>query len=132
MAEPWPTNEVEVVVGLDSSFNFLNFAGAEPATLQLSVNERSAICFSLDESLLGAGWRFQEEPIIVRNDYGVNFSSYMFADNTFEGEPAPYTKFWIIFECARYGVYEYSLQMLDRHKQKITLDPKIKNGTGEP
>jgi hypothetical protein len=70
--------------------------------------------------------------MIVRNDYGVNFSSYMWADNIFEGEPAPETKFRIIFECSRYGQYEYSLLMLDRHKQKITLDPKIKNGTGEP
>jgi hypothetical protein len=56
----------------------------------------------------------------------------MWADNIFEGEPAPETKFRIIFECSRYGQYEYSLLMLDRHKQKITLDPKIKNGTGEP
>lgn len=133
MTEPWPTNEIEVVVGLDSSFNFMNFVDpTSPVTMQLSVHERTALVFKLDQSLLEAGWRFQDEPIIIRNDYGVNFSSYMWAENIYEGEPAPFTKFKIIFECARYGMYEYSLLMLDRHRQKITLDPKIKNGTGEP
>ena len=133
MTEPWPTNEISVVVGIDDNLNFMNFANpSAPTTLLLSVNERSAITFTLHDSLLGSGWMFQDEPIIVRNDYGVNFSSYMWAENSYEGEPAPATKFRIIFECSRYGLYEYSLLMLDRHKQKITLDPKIKNGTGEP
>jgi hypothetical protein len=133
MIEPWPTLEIEVVVGIDPSLNFMNFVDPDDLkTLQLNVNERCAITFVLHSSLLGNGWRFQDEPMTVRNDYGVNFSSYMWAEHTFEGEPAPYTKFRMVFECARYGLYEYSLHMLDRHRQKITLDPKIKNGTGEP
>ena len=131
MAQTWPEATENVVIGLDDAFNFMNYADpSNPQTLRLTVKERSTIIFSFTEKLLNAGWSFQDPPFVVRNDYGVNFSSYTWVDNTFESEPAPDTKYKVVFECDRLGEYEYSIKMQDRHGQKITLDPKISNGAG--
>ena len=133
MAEAWPTKVIDVVIGIDDAFNFMNYVDPhKPVRLRLEVHERCVLRFTLSERLLTAGWQFQDEPIVIRKDYGVNFSSYMWVENEFQGEAAFNSRFEVVFECARYGEYEYSLLMLDRHRQKISLDPKIQNGTGLP
>jgi len=131
MTEPWPVSETHVVLGIDDSFNFMNFVDpANPVRLQLTLTERSTLVFTLSNALLASGWRFQEDPIRIRADYGMNFSSYTWCDYEFEGEDIDFARFKMVCECTRLGEYEYSLLMRDRHRQKITLDPKIKNGTG--
>ena len=132
MTEPTPRKIVELVIGLDDRFNFMNFADpANPTRLKLDLRERCELVFVLSPQLIDAGWTFQRRPIKVADDYGVNFSSYVWV-NEWPGR-AVYperTCFKIIYECARMGVYTYSLFMLDAHEQKIDLDPDVENGAG--
>lgn len=132
MSEPIPQRNVEIVIGLDESFSFVNKSGpsGEPLSLRLDLKDRSILSFSLDEKLLRAGWRFQRMPIEIRRDYGVNFSSHIWREHELDGKVVPFTKFDIIYECNRLGEYEYSLFLTDRHGQGIDLDPKIENGGG--
>lgn len=132
MSDPLPAKSAPIVIGLDEAFSFVNTWGAsgEPLDLRLDLSERCTLQFSLDEKLVRAGWRFQRMPIEIRRDYGVNFSSYIWRENTVDGKTTPFTRFDIIYECNRLGEYEYSLFMTDGHGQGIDLDPKIENGGG--
>jgi hypothetical protein len=131
MTEPTPDKVVELVIGLDPNFNFMNFYDPEaPTRLNLDLNERCELVFTLSDQLINAGWTFQSRPIEIARDFGVNFSSYVWLPWEHEGEPAPRSRFKIIYECARMGIYSYSLFMLDGQKQKIDLDPDIENGAG--
>jgi hypothetical protein len=116
---------------LDSNFNFVNVADpANPTRLKLDLSERCELVFTLSDQLVRAGWLFQERPIGFVDDYGVNFSSYIWVDHEFEGQLVPRTSFKIIFECLRMGIYTYSLFMTDSFGQNLDLDPKIENGAG--
>jgi hypothetical protein len=135
VTEPTPTKYVEIVIGIDhkDNFNFMNFADPKhPVPLSLDLSERCELFFRLSDELIKAKWTFQSRPIKVNDDYGVNFSSYLWVTTGPKGVAmAPHTSFKIIYECARMGIYTYSLFMLDAHKQKITLDPDVQNGAGQ-
>ena len=131
MKEPTPTRVVELVIGIADNINFMNVLDpANPAPLSLDLSERCELVFRLSDTLVDAGWNFQRRPISIRDDFGVNFSSYVWVTQWLDGPLAPHSCFKIIYECARMGEYEYSLFMTDAHGQSITLDPKIENGTG--
>lgn len=131
MTEPTPTRIVELVIGIDDNLNFMNVVDpANPTRLSLDLSQRCELVFTLSDQLVSAGWTFQRVPIAINNDFGVNFSSYVWVANSFNHEVAPYTCFKIIYECNRIGEYTYSLFMTDSHGQHIDLDPKIENGTG--
>ncbi|WP_297509120.1 hypothetical protein [uncultured Caulobacter sp.] len=131
MTEPRPAEVIEVVIGLRDDLNFMNvFDPAKPKRLTMNLTKRSELIFTLSDQLIAAGWKFQQRPIEVRRDFGVNFSSYAWLRHAYDGELAPFTRFKIIYECARLGNYEYSLMMTDSHGQKITLDPDVENGDG--
>lgn len=126
-----PTKVVEIVLGLDGQFNFVNVVDpAHPVRLTLDLTERCELVFTLSDQLLAAGWAFQPRPIEFYDDFGVNFSSYYWVSHTFEGAPAAHSSFKIIYECIRMGIYTYSLYMRNGHGQYIDLDPKIENGAG--
>lgn len=133
MTEPVPTTYVEIVVGLDSDFNFMNVRNpACPIPLSMDLSQRQELYFRLSDQLIAKNWAFQRRPIHVDDDYGVNFSSWVWVTETPEGVALPtHTAFKIIYECTRMGIYTYSLFMLDGHKQKITLDPDVENGAGQ-
>lgn len=133
MTEPTPTIVKEIIVGLDANFNFMNLTPPGPPTpLSMDLTQRQELYFRLSDQLIAANWAFQRRPIQIDDDYGVNFSSWMWVTQTREGVPLPtHTAFKIIYECNRMGIYTYSLFMLDGHKQKITLDPDVENGTGQ-
>lgn len=131
MTEPTPDKVVEIVVGLDEGFNYRNFYDpSKPVPLTMDLSERCELVFRLSDTLLEAGWSFQNRPIEVARDFGVNFSSYVWCPYEFKDKVLPRARFKIIYECARMGVYTYSLYMLDGLLQKITLDPDVENGTG--
>ncbi len=131
MTEPTPANTIEVLIGLDENFNFMNFFDPDnPTPLTMNLTQRSLLIFTLSDQLIKAGWKFQTRPIEVRRDYGVNFSSYAWAKHHCDGQVAPFTSFKIIYECARMGNYEYSLMMMDSRGQRIDLDPDVENGDG--
>ena len=131
MKEPTPTRVVEQVIGIADNINFMNVLDpANPTPLSLDLSERCELVFRLSDTLVDAGWNFQRRPISIRDDFGVNFSSYVWVTQWLDGPLAPHSCFKIIYECARMGEYEYSLFMTDAHGQSITLDPKIENGTG--
>lgn len=131
MTEPTPTTYVQIVVGFDDDFNFMNLATNPPSPLSMDLHQRQELYFRLSEDLIRAKWTFQRRPINVDNDYGVNFSSWVWVTETPEGEELPtHTAFKIIYECNRMGMYTYSLFMLDGKKQFITLDPDVENGSG--
>lgn len=131
MSEPQPEKIVELVIGLDENYNFMNFADpAQPTRLRLDLTERCLLVFTLSDQLINAGWAFQRRPIEIDRDYGVNFSSFVWVQHSVGGVDAVRSCFKIIYECARLGEYTYSLFMIDSHGQLITLDPVIDNGTG--
>jgi hypothetical protein len=131
MTEPTPTKVFELVIGIADGFNFMNMIDPDnPVRLTLDLSERCDLVFTLSDTLVRAGWTFQRLPILVRNDYGVNFSSYIWLDNVVEETLVPNTKFKLVYECLRMGEYAYSLFMTDSHGQSIDLDPKIENGAG--
>lgn len=132
MTEPTPSKVVELVIGLDERFNFMNVKDPlRPTRLILDLSERCELVFTLSDQLINAGWKFQSRPIEIARDFGVNFSSYVFVPYSIDGgDPDPRSRFKIIYEDARMGTYSYSLYMLDGHEQKIDLDPDIENGTG--
>ena len=131
MTEPTPDKVVELVIGIDDQFNFMNFVDrSNPTRLNLDLSERCELVFTLSDELLRVGWSFQSRPIEIARDFGVNFSSYVWIPHEYQGELMPHSRFKIIYECARMGIYTYSLFMLDGHKQKIDLDPDIENGAG--
>jgi hypothetical protein len=131
MTEPVPDKVVEIVVGLDGGFNYRNFYDPDkPVPLTMDLSERCELVFRLSDTLLEAGWSFQNRPIEVARDFGVNFSSYVWCPYEFKEQVHPRARFKIIYECARMGVYTYSLFMLDGLLQKITLDPDVENGAG--
>ena len=133
MTEPAPTHVVNLVVGITDNYNFMNVLDpANPTPLSLDLSQRCELVFTLSDILVNAGWTFQGRPITVKDDYGVNFSSFVWVRNPADPEaPAfPYTSFKIIYECARIGEDTYSLFMTDSSGQDIDLDPKITNGAG--
>ncbi len=132
--EPVPHKVVFVVVGMDENYCFMNVADPEnPERLTLDLQERCELVFTLSDTLIEAGWTFQARPITIERDFGVNFSSYVWVPYTLPGEdePSRHTRFKIIYECKRMGVYEYSLLMQDRFGQQINLDPDVDNGIGQ-
>lgn len=132
MTQVWPALTAEIVIGIDSTYNFMNYIDPEnPVPLVLAVDEPTTIIFSLKDDLITSGWTFQDRPFVVGADYSINFSSYSWLDNSVGDVAAPKTKFRLVFQCARLGVYEYSLMFVDSHDQKIGLDPKIENGGGQ-
>jgi hypothetical protein len=132
MTEPVPSKIVQLVIGLDDRYNFMNvFDPARPTRLQLDLSERCELVFTLSDKLINAGWKFQARPIEIARDFGVNFSSYVWVPYSIDGgDPSPRTRFKIIYEDQRMGTYSYSLFMTDSHEQKICLDPDVENGTG--
>ena len=126
-----PDKIIELVIGLDEHYNFMNFVDpAQPTRLKLDLTERSLLVFTLSNQLINAGWTFQGRPIEIDRDYGVNFSSFVWIPYGIDGDTSPRSRFKIIYECARMGEYTYSLLLTDSHGQHITLDPVIENGTG--
>jgi hypothetical protein len=112
--------------------NFMNVLDPEnPIPLALDLSSRCELVFRLSDSLIDAGWTFQRRPIVIKDDFGVNFSSYVWVTEWFGAQLPPRSCFKIIYECVRMGEYEYSLFMADSLDQQITLDPKITNGTGK-
>ena len=131
MTEPTPALIIPLVVGIADNINFMNVVDPEnPTPLSLDLRERCELVFSLSDTLINAGWVFQQRPIAIKDDYGVNFSSYVWVPYSVDGVLAPNTSFKIIYECNRIGEYIYSLFMTDSHGQNIDLDPKITNGAG--
>lgn len=132
MTEPVPSKVVELVIGLDDRYNFMNVIDPlRPKRLLLDLSERCELVFTLCDDLINAGWKFQPRPIEIDRDYGVNFSSYVWLPYSIDGgDPSPRTRFKIIYEDQRMGTYTYSLFMTDSHGQKIDLDPDVENGTG--
>lgn len=126
-----PDKIIEVVIGLDEHYNFMNFIDpAQPTRLRMNLTERSLLVFTLSNQLINAGWSFQSRPIEIDRDYGANFSSFVWIPYGIDGGDSPHSRFKIIYECERMGEYTYSLLMNDSHGQHITLDPVIDNGTG--
>ncbi|WP_425998032.1 hypothetical protein [Caulobacter sp. DWR1-3-2b1] len=131
MKESTPTRVVELVVGIADNINFMNVLDPEnPTPLSMGLSQRCELVFRLSDTLVGAGWKFQRRPISIKDDFGLNFSSFVWVTQWLDTSLAPRSCFKIIYECARMGEYEYSLFMADSHDQHITLDPKIENGTG--
>lgn len=132
MTEPVPSKVVQLVIGLDDRYNFMNVIDPlRPTRLLLDLSERCELVFTLSDKLINAGWKFQARPIEIDRDYGVNFSSYVWVPYSIDGgDPAPRTRFKIIYEDLRMGTYSYSLFMTDSHGQRIDLDPDVENGTG--
>jgi hypothetical protein len=132
MTEPVPSKVVQLVIGLDDRYNFMNVIDPlRPKRLLLDLSERCELVFTLSDQLINAGWKFQARPIEIDRDYGVNFSSYVWVQYSIDGgDPSPRTQFKIIYEDQRMGTYSYSLFMTDSHGQKIDLDPDVENGTG--
>lgn len=132
MTEPTPGKVVELIIGLDERYNFMNFVDPlQPKRLFLDLHERCELVFTLSDQLINAGWSFQRRPIEIHRDFGVNFSSYVWVPYHVDGKLAPHSRFKIIYEDQRIGVYTYSLLMMDAHGQKIDLDPDISNGAGQ-
>jgi hypothetical protein len=132
VTEPTPTRVVELLVGIADNMNFMNVLDPEnPIPLALDLSSRCELVFRLSDSLIDAGWTFQRRPIVIKDDFGVNFSSYVWVNQWFGSPLPPRSCFKIIYECVRMGEYEYSLFMADSLDQHITLDPKITNGTGK-
>lgn len=126
-----PDKVVELVIGLDENYNFMNFVDPlKPVRLRMDLTERCELVFTLSDKLIKAGWSFQRRPIEVDRDYGVNFSSFVWVPYGIDGEDAPRSRFKMIYECARMGEYTYSLFMMDAHGQLIDLDPVFDNGMG--
>lgn len=126
-----PDKTIYLLIGLDTNFNFVNVAApGAPQGLKLNLQERCIVVFTLSDQLLNAGWSFQPEPFIVRNDFGVNFSSYAWSDHKLSGVVVPNSEFKVVCEYARMGEYKYSLLLSDGLGQHITLDPMIENGAG--
>jgi hypothetical protein len=101
MTEPTPVRVVELVVGITDNYNFMNVVDpANPTPLSLDLRERSELIFTLSDTLINAGWTFQRRPIVVKDDYGVNFSSFVWIPHcvTPNDPPAPSTSFKIIYE----------------------------------
>lgn len=131
MSGPTPGKIIEFVIGLDDCFNFVNVIDpANPVPLRTRLTERSLLVFTLSDQLIKAGWAFQSRPIEVDRDFGVNFSSFVWVQHTYDDKLAVHSSFKLVYECARMGEYTYSLFMQDAHEQKITLDPVFDNGTG--
>lgn len=123
---------VELLVGIADNINFMNVLDPEnPVPLSLDLSSRCELVFRLSDALTDAGWTFQRRPIVIKDDFGVNFSSYVWVTHWLGAPLPPHSCFKIIYECARMGEYEYSLFMTDSHDQSITLDPKITNGAGK-
>jgi hypothetical protein len=134
VTEPTPTKIVEIVIGIEGPlYNFLNYADQEnPTRLTLDLTERCELFFRFTDELMHHGWRFQGRPIKIADDYGINFSSYMWVNQLPDGTILPpHSAFKIIYECNRMGIYTYSLFMLDPLEQKLDLDPDVENGTGQ-
>lgn len=132
LKEPMPQKIVNLVVGFDDNFNFVNLYDPEnPTPLYLDLSQRCQLVFILSDALISAGWTFQKRPIEVVGDFGINFSSYSWVTEYYGNSVPFHTCFKIIYECKRMGDYNYSLFMMDSYGQKIGLDPKIQNGTGE-
>lgn len=131
MKEPTPTRVVELVVGIADNLNFMNVLDPEnPTPLSMDLSQRCELVFRLSDTLVDAGWKFQRRPISIKDDFGLNFSSYVWVTQWLGSPLPPRSCFKIIYECVRMGEYEYSLFMADSQDQHITLDPKIENGTG--
>ena len=132
MTEPVPEKVVEIVLGLDERYCFMNFIDPQrPRRLLLDLSERCELVFTLSDQLINAGWSFQRRPIEIQRDFGVNFSSYVWMPYSIDGgDPAHRSRFKIIYEDQRMGEYTYSLLMLDPRGQRICLDPDIENGAG--
>jgi hypothetical protein len=131
MTEPVPSVVVELIVGLDENYSFMNFLDPQnPTRLSLNLEERCEIVFTLRDQLILAGWSFQKQPVEFLNDYGINFSSYVWVPHSCDGRDAPRSRFKVIFECERMGIFHYSLFMRDGLGQNIDLDPDIENGAG--
>lgn len=132
MTEPTPGKVVELVIGLDERYNFMNFVDPRrPKRLFLDLSERCELVFTLSDQLINAGWSFQRRPIEIQRDFGVNFSSYVWVPYSIDGgDLAPRSRFKVIYEDQRMGEYTYTLLMMDSHGQKIDLDPDIENGVG--
>jgi len=132
MSDITPKKIIEFVIGLDANFNFVNVVDpANPVPLRTRLTERSLLVFTLSDQLIKAGWTFQSRPIVVERDFGVNFSSFVWVNHTYDDKLAVRSSFKLIYECARMGEYIYSLFMQDAHEQKITLDPVFDNGAGQ-
>jgi hypothetical protein len=131
VTEPTPKRIVPLVVGITDDYNFMNVADpANPTPLSLDLSQRCELVFTLSDTLINAGWTFQRRPITIKDDFGVNFSSYVWVKHSVGGKEAPSSCFKMIYECNRIGEYTYSLFMTDSRGQDIDLDPKITNGTG--
>ena len=131
MTHTTPTEIVEFVIGLDENFNFVNVVDPEnPVPLRTRLTERCLLVFTLSDQLIKAGWSFQSRPIEIDRDFGLNFSSFVWVNHTYDDRLALRSSFKLVYECARMGEYIYSLFMQDAHEQKITLDPVFDNGTG--
>ena len=131
MAEKLPEKIVELVIGFDERFNFVNYADPDnPVPLRLDLTERCELVFRLSDQLINAGWVFQRRPIEIDRDYGVNFSSFVWVPFDFDDRQHERVQFKMIYECARMGEYTYSLFMMDSMGQLIDLDPVFDNGTG--
>ncbi|NQE61249.1 hypothetical protein [Caulobacter sp. RHG1] len=130
--EPVPSKVVYVVVGM-VDYTFMNVVDPKnPTRLTLDLQERCELVFTLSDDLIKAGWTFQDRPITIAFDYGVNFSSYVWVPyGPEEAKPVTHSRFKIIYECKRMGVYDYSLLMRDKFGQNIDLDPDVDNGAGQ-
>lgn len=132
MSQILPEKIVELVIGFDERFNFVNVANPDrPVPLRMDLTERCELVFRLSDQLIKAGWIFQRRPIEIDRDYGINFSSFVWVPFDFEGAKHAHVQFKIIYECARMGEYTYSLLMMDSIGQMINLDPVFDNGTGQ-
>ncbi len=126
-----PNTIVNVVIGFDGNYNFVNVYDFDnPGLLLLDLHERCELVFKLSDTLIASGWKFEDRPIDIANDFGINFSSYVWVTDYYGETLPPRTCFKMIYECARIGTYDYSLFMRDGHDQRIDLDPKIENGAG--
>jgi hypothetical protein len=127
-----PDLVIDVVVGFDENYSFVDLANGAPEPLDLDLKVPCVLQFRLSDDLLSKGWGFQPTPISFENDWGQNFSSYYWTKYVLPGadEPTPYAQFKVVYECKRMGVYLYSLFMHDALGQAIDLDPLIENGTG--
>lgn len=132
MTESTPEKAVEIVLGLDEHYCFMNFIDPlRPKRLLLDLSERCELMFTLSDQLINAGWSFQRRPIEIQRDFGVNFSSYVWMPYSIDGgDLAHRSRFKIIYEDQRMGEYTYSLLMVDSRGQRICLDPDIENGVG--
>ena len=64
MTQVWPALTTEIVVGIDSTYNFMNYIDPEnPVPLVLSLDQPTTIIFSLKDDLIDAGWMFPAYPV---------------------------------------------------------------------